>query len=57
MSEYLPYRGFKWIKNNNQIINRIINKRNDSLHGYILEVDLEYSENLHDSHKNYLIST
>ena len=53
MSEYLPYRGFKWIKNNNQIISRIINERNDSLHGYILEVDLEYSENLHDSHKNY----
>ena len=53
MSEYLPYGGFKWIKDNNQIINKIINKRDDSLHGYFLEVHLDYPENLHDSHKDY----
>ena len=53
MSEYLPYGGFKWVKDNNQIINKIINKRDDSLYGYFLEVDLDYLENLHDSHKDY----
>ena len=48
VSEYLPYGGFKWIRNNNQIINKILNKRDHSLHGYFLEVDLDYPENLHD---------
>ena len=47
MSEYLPYGGFKWIKNNSQIINKILNRRDHSLHGYFLEVDLDYPENLH----------
>ena len=51
MSEYLPYGGFKWIKNNNKIVNKILNKSENSLHGYFLEVDLEYPEHLHDSHK------
>ena len=41
MSQYLPYGGFKWIKNTDEIINKILNKRDDSLHGYFLEVDLE----------------
>ena len=53
MSEYLPYGGFKWIKKNNQIINKILNKRDDSLHGYFLAIDLDYPENLHDLHKDY----
>ena len=34
MSQYLPYGGFKWIKNTNETINRILNKKDDSLHGY-----------------------
>ena len=34
MSEYLPYGGFKWVKVNNKTINRILNKSNNSLHGY-----------------------
>ena len=41
MSQYLPYGEFKWIKNTDEIINKILNKRDDSLHGYFLEVDLE----------------
>ena len=53
MSEYLPYGGFKWAENNIEIVNKILNKSNNSLHGYFLEVDLDYPENLHDSHKNY----
>ena len=53
MSEYLSYGGFKWIKDNNQIINKIINKRDDSLYGYFLDVDLDYPENLHDSRKDF----
>ena len=53
MSEYLPYGGFKWVKNNNEIVNQILNKSNSGLHGYCLEADLDYPENLHDSHKDY----
>ena len=48
MSEYLPYEGFKWVKVNNKVVNRVLNKSNNSLHGYILEVDLDYPENVHD---------
>ena len=53
MSEYLPYETFKWVKVNNEEINSILNKRDNSLHGYILEVDLECSENLHEKHKDF----
>ena len=53
MSQYLPYGGFKWIKNNNETINEILNKSDNSLHGYFLEVDLDYPENLHEEHGDY----
>ena len=52
MSEYLPYGGFKWVKTNNETVNRILNKSDNSLHGYFLEVDLDYPKKLHDSHKD-----
>ena len=53
MSEYLPYGGFKWVKVNNEVVNRILNKSDNSLHGYFLEVDLDYPENLHEEHSDY----
>ena len=53
MSEYLPYGGFKWVKTTNEIIDKILNKSDNSLHGYFVEVDSEYPENLHDFHKDY----
>ena len=52
MNQYLPYGGFKWVKINNETINRVLNKSDNSLHGYFLEVNLEYPENLHDEHIN-----
>ena len=57
MSQYLRYGGLKWIKNSNEIVNEIINKIDNSLHGYFLEVDLEYPEYLHNSHKNYSLAS
>ena len=56
MSEYLPYGGFKWVNTTNETVNRILNKKDDSLHGYILEVDIDYRENLHDYHKDYSLA-
>ena len=53
MSKYLPYGRFKWVKTTNETVNRILNTKDNSLHRYFLEVDLDYSENLHDFHKYY----
>ena len=53
ISEYLPYGGFKWVKVNNETVNRVLNKSNNSLYGYFLEVDLDYPEELHDIHNDY----
>ena len=51
MSGYLPYSGFKWLKNvDNFDVNSIKEKR---LIGYILEVDLEYPNELHELHNDY----
>ena len=52
-SEYLPYGSFKWVKTNKETIIRVLNKSDNSLHGYFLEVDLEYTEKLHKEHKDY----
>ena len=50
MSLYLPYGGFQWIKPENF---KIENVSDDSAVGHILEVDLEYSDELHDKHNEY----
>ena len=31
MSQYLPYGGFKWLKINNETVNRILNKSDNSI--------------------------
>ncbi|CAH1099545.1 unnamed protein product [Psylliodes chrysocephalus] len=48
MSEPLPYGNFKWIDTNFDY-NSV---ENDSSKGYVLEVDLEYPPNLHDTHND-----
>ena len=51
MSGYFHYGEFKWLKNlNNFDINSISEKRPV---GYILEVDLEYPDELHVLHSDY----
>ena len=51
MSSYLLYGGFKWLKNVDGFdVNSISEK---SLIGYILEVDLEYPDELHALHNDY----
>ena len=53
MSQYLPYSGFKWFKQN-EIDKFCLNSidENSSI-GYILEFDLEYPNELHDLHNDY----
>ena len=51
MSRYLPYGRRKWLKNaDNLDVNSISEK---SSIGYILEIDLEYLDDLHALHNNY----
>ena len=51
MSEYLPYEGFKWLKNVDELDVMSINEKSPI--GYLLEVDLEYPDELHELHNDY----
>ena len=51
MSEYIPYGGFKWLKNVDEFDVMSINEK--SLIGYLLEVDLKYPDKLHELHNDY----
>ena len=52
MSCYLPYCGFKWLKNVDNFDVNSISEKNPI--GYIVEVDLEYpADELHKLHNDY----
>ena len=51
MSEYLPYPEFEWVKNVDELEIMPSNEKSDV--GYILEVDLQYPEELHKLHNDY----
>ena len=51
MSEYLPYGGFKWLKNVDRFDVNSISEKSDT--AYFLEVDLEYPDELHELHNDY----
>ena len=54
MSEFLPYGGFKWIKNVDNFDVDSVREKNPI--GYITEVDLEYPDELHELHNDYLLA-
>ena len=51
MSEYLPYSGFKWLKNVDGFDLMSVSEKSPI--GYFLEVDLEYPDELHELHNDY----
>ena len=53
VNEKLPLllNSFKKVQNND--LNKILEKFNDSEEGYILEVDLHYPDKLHDGHQDF----
>ena len=59
MSQQLPTHGFKWMKDITvEKVDEILEKANHSMSnigrkGYIFEVDLEYPENLWETHNGY----
>ena len=55
MSEYLPYKGFKWLKNIDKYDVMSINDKCSI--GYFLKVDLEYPDELHELHNDFLLAT
>ncbi|KAJ8976670.1 hypothetical protein NQ317_004752 [Molorchus minor] len=50
MSQYLPYGGFEFVDDFENF--DILSVTDDSTFGYILEVDLNYPNNLHDLHRD-----
>ena len=57
MNQHLPYSEFKWLSRkeiNSLCLDSII--ENIPI-GYILEVDLEYCSELHDSHNDYPLAS
>ena len=55
MSEYLPYKGFKWLKKVDGFDVMPISEKSPM--GYFLEVDLEYPDKLHELHNHYPIAS
>ena len=53
MSQYLPSANFKWAKNISRIEQKLMRIKNNSSSGYVLEVDLEYPQELHDIQNDY----
>ena len=54
MSEYLPYEGFKWLKNIDKF--NVMSISEKSPIGYFLEVELEYPDELHELHNDYSLA-
>ena len=53
LSEYIHYGGFKWLKNVDDF--DVMSVSEKSSIGYILKADLEYPDELHDSHNDYAL--
>ncbi|XP_033729598.1 uncharacterized protein LOC117318757 [Pecten maximus] len=51
MSEPLPVGGFRWVDNTQTFDITKVSKDGDL--GYVMEVDLEYPDELHDNHSDY----
>ena len=54
MSEYLPYEGFKWLKNIDKF--NVMSISEKSPIGFFLEVELEYPDELHELHNDYSLA-
>ena len=53
MSQPLPTGSFRWVDDEAALAKTIADHPADSPEGYILEVDLEYPEELHETHNAY----
>ena len=56
MSQYLPTGGFRWMTEKQISKLDLAKYKDDSKRGLILEVDLEYPQELHDLHNEYSLA-
>ena len=56
MSQYFPYGRFKWLSQKKIDKFGVSSTVENSSDGYILEVDLEYSDELHELHNDYSLA-
>ena len=56
MSQYLPYSGFKWLYKKEISKFGLNSISENNFVGYILEVDLEYPNELHGLHNDYSLT-
>ena len=53
MSQTLPLVGFKWVGETSQFNDNFIKRYNEDTNtGYLLEVDVQYPEKLHELHND-----
>ena len=57
MSQPLPTGAFRWEEDSEQLAITIADHPADDPEGFILEVDLEYPEDLHNAHNVYPLSS
>jgi hypothetical protein len=50
MGQHIPFSNFRWVEDPKDI--KVMSIPDDSDRGYILEVDLEYPQQLHDLHSD-----
>ena len=55
MSKYLPYEEFRWVKNFDGFDVMSISEKSNT--GYLLEVNLEYPDELHELHNDYPLAS
>ena len=53
MRQYLHINNLKWVKNIHKIEQKLMNIKNNSSTEYVLEVDLEYPQELDDINNDY----
>ena len=56
ISQPLPTGGFWWVEDCETLAERIVEQPAESPEGLILEVDLKYPQELHDTHNAYLLA-
>ena len=53
MRKPLPYGGFRWISVTDKHIDIVLNKPDNSMHGYFAEVDMYHPDELHDYQNDF----
>lgn len=50
MNQLLPVGGFQWLNSTESKLDEVLATPDDASEGYVLEVDMDYLEQLHDAH-------